>query len=418
MEKLVIRGGERLLGETTVGGAKNAALPMLCAAILANEPCVLRGVPALRDIRTIKQLLEDLGLTLNAAGGDITVDPRGLAAHVAPYDIVKTMRAGVLVLGPLLARLGRARVSLPGGCAIGARPVDQHLKGLERLGADIRIEHGYIEAAAPRGLQGATFCFETVTVGGVENLMMAAALARGETVLENCAREPEIVALAEWLRGMGANIDGEGTDVVRIKGVEQLGGVDQRLIADRIEAGTLMVAAGITKGNVLLRNAPLAFMETVVEKLRQAGVGVEPEGDGARVIGPHRIRSVDMRTRPYPGFPTDMQAQFMALMCLSDGNSVIHETIFENRFMHVLELQRMGANILIEGDTAVVTGVRSLSGAEVMASDLRASASVIIAGLAASGTTEVSRIYHLDRGYESLDIKLKSLGAKIRRVPA
>jgi UDP-N-acetylglucosamine 1-carboxyvinyltransferase len=415
MDKLVIQGGERLLGETSVSGAKNAALPMLCATILAHEPCTLRGVPALRDIRTVKALLEGFGLTLGAAHGDIVVDPRGLAGDEAPYDIVKTMRAGVLVLGPLLARLGRARVSLPGGCAIGARPVDQHLKGLERLGAEIRLEHGYIEAHAPRGLTGDTIAFDTVTVGGTENLLMAAVVAKGETVLENAAREPEIVALAEWLRGMGAKIDGEGTDVIRIRGVEALGGVDQTLIPDRIEAGTLLVATGITRGNVLLRNFPLPLVETVVDKLRQAGLVIEPENGGVRVVGPHRPRAIDLRTRPYPGFPTDMQAQMMALACLADGLSVITETIFENRFMHVLELQRMGAQISIEGHSALVRGVPLLSGAPVMATDLRASASLVLAGLAAEGTTDVLRIYHLDRGYERLDAKLIALGAKIRR---
>jgi UDP-N-acetylglucosamine 1-carboxyvinyltransferase len=415
MEKMVIHGGERLLGETTVGGSKNAALPMLCATILARDLCTLRGVPGLRDIRTVKMLLEGLGVTLSAAAGDIVVDPRGLAGHEAPYEIVKTMRAGVLVLGPLLARLGRARVSLPGGCAIGARPVDQHLKGLAKLGAEIRIDHGYIEATAPHGLRGGVFCFDTVTVGGVENLMMAAALAEGETVLENCAREPEIVALADWLRGMGAKIECDGGDVIHIVGVPELGGVDQALIADRIEAGTLMVAAGIAKGNVLLRNAPLANMETVVDKLRQAGLIVEPETGGVRVVGPHRPRAVDIKTRPYPGFPTDMQAQLMALASLADGLSVIAETIFENRFMHVLELQRMGARISIEGHSALVRGAPLLMGAQVMATDLRASASLVLAGLAAEGVTEVQRIYHLDRGYERLDQKLIALGAKIQR---
>jgi UDP-N-acetylglucosamine 1-carboxyvinyltransferase len=415
MEKMVIHGGERLLGETTVGGSKNAALPMLCATILARDPCTLRGVPALRDVRTTKQLLEGVGLKLSAAAGDVVVDPHGLSGHEAPYEIVKTMRAGVFVLGPLLARLGQARVSLPGGCAIGPRPVDQHLKGLARLGAEIRIEHGYIEASAPHGLHGATFSFDTVTVGGTENLLMAATLADGETVLENVAREPEIVALAEWLRGMGAKIDGEGTDVIRIVGVKELGGVDQALIPDRIEAGTLLVAAGIAKGNVLLRNVPLANIETVVEKLRQAGLIIEPEDDGVRVVGPHRLKAVDVKTRPYPGFPTDMQAQLMALACLADGLSVIAETIFENRFMHVLELQRMGAQITIEGHTALVRGAPLLMGAQVMATDLRASASLVLAGLAAEGVTEVQRIYHLDRGYERLDRKLIALGAKIER---
>ncbi|MDP8224490.1 MAG: UDP-N-acetylglucosamine 1-carboxyvinyltransferase [Candidatus Lernaella stagnicola] len=412
---MVITGGERLLGEVRVSGAKNAALPMLCATILTEAPSTLRDVPQLHDIRTVKRLLEGLGVKLSGENGDIRVDPAGLVGHEAPYEIVKTMRAGVLILGPLVARLRRARVSLPGGCAIGARPVDQHLRGLQRLGAKITVEHGYIEASAPHGLRGNTVCFDFVTVGGTENLMMAAALAEGETVLENVAREPEITALADWLRGMGARIEGDGTDVIRIQGVSELHGVEQTLIADRIEAGTLMVAAGVTRGNILLKNAPLHHLQTVVEKLRQAGLTIEPENGDLRVIGPHRIHAVDVKTRPYPGFATDMQAQLMALACLADGLSVITETIFENRFMHVSELQRMGAQISIEGNTALVRGVPLLSGAPVMATDLRASASLVLAGLAADSVTEVLRIYHLDRGYERLDDKLNALGAKIRR---
>ncbi|HPQ69576.1 MAG TPA: UDP-N-acetylglucosamine 1-carboxyvinyltransferase [bacterium] len=415
MDKMVITGGERLLGEARVSGSKNAALPMLCATILAQEPCTLRGVPALRDIRTTRRLLEGVGVNMNADDGDIVIDPKNLAGHEAPYEIVKTMRAGVLVLGPLLARLGRARVSLPGGCAIGARPIDQHLKGLEKLGARIRLEHGYVEADAPNGLHGAEISFDMVTVGGTENLMMAAALAEGETVLKNCAREPEIVALAEWLRGMGARIEGDGDDVITVRGVKELGGVDQPLIPDRIETGTLMVAVGITQGNVLLHNVRLDLLTTVVDKLRQADLTIEPENGGVRVVGPHRVRAVDVKTRPYPGFPTDMQAQVMALMCVADGLSVISESIFENRFMHVLELQRMGASIKIEGRSAMVRGTPFLSGAPVMATDLRASASLVLAALAAEGTTEVLRIYHLDRGYERLDDKLAALGAKVAR---
>ncbi|HPM78130.1 MAG TPA: UDP-N-acetylglucosamine 1-carboxyvinyltransferase [bacterium] len=415
MEKMVITGGERLLGEARVGGSKNAALPMLCATILAQEPCTLRGVPALRDIRTTRRLLEGVGVNMNADDGDIVIDPKNLGGHEAPYEIVKTMRAGVLVLGPLLARLGRARVSLPGGCAIGARPIDQHLKGLEKLGARIRLDHGYVEADAPNGLHGTEISFDMATVGGTENLMMAAALAEGETVLRNCAREPEIVALAEWLRGMGARIEGDGDDVITVRGVKALGGVDQPLIPDRIETGTLMVAVGITQGNVLLHNVRLDLLTTVVDKLRQADLTIEPENGGVRVVGPHRVRAVDVKTRPYPGFPTDMQAQIMALMCVADGLSVISESIFENRFMHVLELQRMGASIKIEGRSAMVRGTPFLSGAPVMATDLRASASLVLAALAAEGTTEVLRIYHLDRGYERLDDKLAALGAKVAR---
>jgi len=415
MEKMVIVGGERLLGEITVGGSKNAALPMLCAAILAGAPCTLRGVPALRDIRTTRSLLEGVGLALSADRGDIQLDPRGLSRHEAPYEIVKTMRAGVLVLGPLVARLGRARVSLPGGCAIGSRPVDQHLKGLEKLGARIHLEHGYIQAEAPRGLTGNVVCFDMPTVGGTENVMMAAVLARGETILENAAQEPEIVALADWLRAMGAKIAGDGSDTITITGVSELGGAVLDLIPDRIETGTLITAAGITKGNVLLKNVRLELLDTVVEKLRQAGLTIEPENGGVRVVGPHRPRATDVKTRPYPGFPTDMQAQIMALLCLADGLSVLTETIFENRFMHVQELQRMGAQITIEGRSALVKGRPMLTGAPVMATDLRASASLVLAGLAAEGTTEVLRIYHLDRGYERLDDKLNALGAKIRR---
>ena len=415
MEKMVIRGGERLLGEVNVSGAKNAALPMLCACILAEDLCVLRGVPELRDIRTVRRLLDGLGVTMSDDHGDVTIDAAGLAGHEAPYEIVKTMRAGVLVLGPLLARLRRGRVSLPGGCAIGARPVDQHLTGLERLGAEIKVEHGYIEASAPNGLRGATVSFDFVSVGATENVMMAATLAEGETVMENCAREPEISALAAWLRGMGARIEGDGTDVITIRGVGELHGVDQTLIPDRIEAGTLIAAAGLTRGNILLRNAPQDLLQTVVEKMRQAGLVIERENGGLRVIGPHRIRATDVKTRAYPGFATDMQAQMMALLSLADGLSVITETIFENRFMHVPELQRMGAQISIEGNTALVRGVPLLSGAPVMATDLRASASLVLAALAAEGVTEVLRIYHLDRGYERLDDKLNALGAKITR---
>ncbi len=415
MEKMVITGGERLVGQTAVSGSKNAALPILCAAILSAEPSTLRGVPALRDIRTTRQLLDRLGVKMNADSGDVVIDASGLSGYEAPYDIVKTMRAGVLVLGPLVARLRRARVSLPGGCAIGARPIDQHLRGLEKLGARIHLEHGYVEAEAPHGLKGAVINFDVPTVGGTENLMMAAALAEGKTVLENAAREPEIEALADWLRAMGAKIDGDGGDVITIRGVPELHGADLPLIPDRIETGTLMIAAGITQGNVLLTNVRLDHLEAVVAKLRQAGLVIEPENGGVRVVGPHKVHAVDVKTQPYPGFPTDMQAQFMALMCVSDGLSVVTETIFENRFMHVLELQRMGAMITTEGRAAMVRGTPFLSGAPVMATDLRASASLVLAGLAAEGSTEVLRIYHLDRGYERLDLKLAALGAKVQR---
>jgi UDP-N-acetylglucosamine 1-carboxyvinyltransferase len=413
MDKMVITGGERLFGEVKVSGAKNAALPLLAATILAQEPCTIRGVPRLRDVTTIQRLLTLLGLECSG-DSDVTIDPSGLSGHEASYDLVKTMRASILVLGPLLARLGKARVSLPGGCAIGARPVDQHLKGLKAMGAKIEIDHGYVVASADR-LRGARIYLDIPTVTGTMNLIMAATLAEGETVLQHAAMEPEVSALCEFLRKMGANIEGDDSDIIRINGVEQLGGATIDLIPDRIEAGTLMIAAGMTKGNVLVKNFPLDFLKATVSKMREAGLTLEPEGDGVRVIGPPRITSVDIKTLPYPGFPTDLQAQFMALMSVATGISIISETIFENRFMHVLELRRMGAAISIEGRSAVVRGVPLLSGAEVMATDLRASASLVLAGLAAHNTTEVHRIYHLDRGYERIEDKLAALGANIRR---
>ncbi len=414
MDKMVIKGGERLFGEVYVSGAKNAALPLLAATILADSPCKIYGLPNLRDIRTIISLLEMLGLEFSGQG-DITVDPRGLKDHEAPYDLVKTMRASVLVLGPLLAKLGRARVSLPGGCAIGARPVDQHLKGLELLGAKFEIDHGYIVGKADK-LTGAKIYLDIPTVTGAMNIMMAATRAKGETVIQNAAKEPEIRALADFLRGMGADIEGDGTGTIYIQGRERLSGCEATLIPDRIEAGTLMLAAGITKGNILLKNCKLDNLKAATAKMISTGISIEQEEPGVRVIGPPRVKSVDIKTLPYPGFPTDLQAQFMALMTTAGGISIISETIFENRFMHVLELQRMGGNITIEGRSAVVRGVPMLTGAEVMATDLRASASLILAALAANNTTTIHRIYHLDRGYERIEEKLAALGANIKRV--
>lgn len=413
MDTMIVYGGERLMGETRVSGAKNAALPLLAATLLAEGPCVIRGVPKLRDIATMIGLLTRMGVECRR-DEDVSVDGGTVKEFEAPYDLVKTMRASTLVLGPLVARHGFARVSLPGGCAIGARPIDQHLKGLEALGAEINLVHGYVEAKAKK-LRGARIVLDMPSVGATENLMMAAALAEGVTTLENAAREPEIVALADFIRAMGGDIEGDSGEVITIRGVKRLTGATVDLIPDRIEAGTLIAAVGVTRGNVWLRNCPLGYLRAVVEKFRAAGMVIEPEGDGARVIGPARIRATDMKTQPFPGFPTDMQAQFMAVMTISEGTSVINETVFENRFMHVLELQRMGADIRIEGRTAIVRGVSLLSGAEVMATDLRASACLVVGALAAEGKTLIHRIYHLDRGYESIEKKLSALGAKIER---
>ena len=415
MEKIVIEGGCRLEGTVAVSGAKNAALPILVSALLTTEGWnTFDNVPDLKDIKTIKRLLIDLGGKVETSGSVVKVDASGLNSYEAPYDLVRTMRASVLVLGPLLARLGRARVSLPGGCAIGARPINLHLKGLEKLGVQISLEHGYIEAQA-RSLKGAEIYFDIVTVTGTENLMMAAALAEGVTTLRNAAREPEVVALAETLNRMGAQITGAGTPVITIKGVEALKPTSFSIIPDRIEAGTFMVAAGVTRGNIKLVGCESSHLGAMIHKLQQAGIRVDQEADGLRIVGTEMISSVDVKTLPYPGFPTDMQAQFMVLMCLANGLSVISETIFENRFIHVSELQRMGADITISGNTAVVRGGKRLTAAPVMATDLRASASLILAGLAAEGTTEVSRVYHIDRGYESIEKKLAQLGGHLRR---
>jgi len=416
MKGLVIEGGERLIGEVKVSGSKNATLPAMAAALLVAGPCRLRNVPGLNDVETLRTLLETLGASVEWLGeGVLEVDTSDAEGITAPYELVNTMRASILILGPLLVRMGRAVVSLPGGCAIGARPVDLHLRGLEALGAEITLDHGYIEARASR-LHGARLYMEKSTVTGTENLMMAAARADGTTVIENAASEPEVVLLGELLCDMGADIQGLGTKILTIRGVSELHPVEYEIIPDRIEAGTLMVAAGLTGGNVLLRKCRLDHLGAVVEKLEEVGLEVIVQGDHeVRVIGNHAMRSADVKTNPYPGFPTDMQAQFIALMTLANGLSVISETIFENRFMHVSELMRMGADIRVQGNTAIVKGVPNLDGAPVMATDLRASASLVVAGLAAHGRTVISRSYHLDRGYENLEGKLASLGARIKK---
>jgi len=415
MDKMVIEGGTRMVGQVPISGAKNAALPLFAASLLVDGWNTLQNVPALADIRTISRLLIQMGVKVEGGSGTVRLNASGVHSLEAPYNLVKTMRASVLVLGPLVAKWRRARISLPGGCAIGARPINLHLKGLEALGAKVELKHGYVEARADR-LKGATIYFDISTVTGTENIMMAAALAEGKTILENAASEPEVVELAKALNKMGARIQGAGTDIITIDGVEGLHPVEYTIIPDRIEAGTLMMAAGITRGNVKLLNCELNHMEAVVAKLKEAGLEIFAEGEGVKVIGPANLKAVDLKTLPYPGFPTDMQAQIMALMCLASGLAVITETVFENRFMHVSELKRMGADIRVEGKSAVVRGLANLTGAPVMATDLRASASLVLAGLAAEGTTEVSRIYHLDRGYEKLDEKLNQLGAKIKRV--
>ncbi len=413
MDKLVIEGGVPLKGRITVSGSKNAALPILLASILVDGEVRLSNVPDLRDIATTLKLLELLGCRAEYNAGEVLLHSCDLKPE-APYDLVRTMRASVLCLGPLLARLGRAKVALPGGCAIGARPVDMHLKGLEQMGAVFELESGDIIGTCDR-LRGAHIQLDFPTVGGTEHLIMAATLAEGETVLENAAREPEIQDLAEFLNSCGARITGHGTSVVRIQGVESLHGCSYRIMPDRIEAGTYLVAAGITKGELTLQDCPVDALEAVISKLREMGMVIEGDRDSltASVDGP--LNCVDLSTRPYPGFPTDMQAQIMALMCVSRGAGVITEGIFENRFMHVQELARLGAHITLSGQSAMVRGVDALKGATVMASDLRASACLVLAGLAASGRTDVRRIYHLDRGYEQMEVKLGAVGAKIRR---
>jgi UDP-N-acetylglucosamine 1-carboxyvinyltransferase len=418
MDKLLIRGGRPLQGEVAISGAKNAALPELCAALLTDEPVMLANVPQLQDVATALKLLRHMGVQVERGDAGVTLDARTLLSAEAPYDLVKTMRASILVLGPLLARHGRARVSLPGGCAIGSRPVDQHIKGLQAMGAQIVVDHGYIEARAER-LKGARITTDMVTVTGTENLLMAATLADGETVLENAAQEPEIADLAELLIAMGARIEGHGSSRIRIEGVSRLHAPrgPHRIIPDRIEAGTFLCAVAAAGGDVLLQGARAGHLEAVIDKLREAGVHIEARSDEAiRVTASGRPRAVGFRTSEYPAFPTDMQAQMMAVNCIADGTALITETIFENRYMHVNELVRLGAKIEIDGHTAVVTGVPQLSGATVMATDLRASASLVIAGLVADGETRVDRIYHLDRGYDRMEAKLRKLGAQIERV--
>jgi UDP-N-acetylglucosamine 1-carboxyvinyltransferase len=415
MKKIVINGGRKLKGEVTISGAKNAALPIIAAGLLCEGKHTIANVPHLADVATLGKILQNMGVSFERKGSDVLIDSTGLASPEAPYDLVRTMRASVLVLGPLVARLGRARVSLPGGCAIGARPIDLHLMGLEKLGAEVTIEHGYVVATAKK-LRGARIYFDTVTVTGTENIMMAAVFAQGETTIENAAREPEVVDLAHALILMGAHIEGAGTDIIRIRGVERLRPMNYRVMPDRIETGTFVIAAAITGGSVMIRGCHPGHLEAVLAKVTEAGADIKVENGTIHVDGQREIRPVDVKTLEYPGFPTDMQAQFMSLMALADGTSVINETIFENRFTHVAELRRMGADIQTEGRSAVVKGVPKLSAAPVMATDLRASASLILAGLAAEGQTVVSRIYHLDRGYEHIEQKLSALGADIKRV--
>ena len=416
MDKLLIQGGVPLSGDIAISGAKNAALPILCACLLTDEPLRLRNLPQLNDISTMLRLIGQMGVTVTMDGNDgLILDARGLNNPLAPYDMVKTMRASILVLGPLLARCGEARVSLPGGCAIGARPVDQHIKGLQAMGAEIHVEQGYIQAKATR-LKGARIFTDMVTVTGTENLMMAAVLAVGETVIENAAREPEVVDLANCLIAMGARISGAGTDRIVINGIDRLHGATHSIMPDRIETGTYLCAAAATGGEVRLTQTACDYLDAVIDKLREAGCEVACGSNEITLKAPARLKAVSLRTEPYPAFPTDMQAQFMAINCVAEGTAVIRETIFENRFMHAVELIRLGANIRIDGNNAVVTGVPRLDGATVMATDLRASASLVIAGLVAQGETLIERIYHLDRGYERIEEKLSRLGAKVRRV--
>ncbi|RQS17558.1 UDP-N-acetylglucosamine 1-carboxyvinyltransferase [Burkholderia sp. Bp8998] len=415
MDKLVIEGGRRLSGEIVVSGAKNAALPILCAGLLSAEPVELDNVPNLKDVRTTLKVLNQMGVKSEADGCRVQLDASRVDNLVAPYELVKTMRASILVLGPLLARFGEAKVSLPGGCAIGARPVDQHIKGLQAMGAEISIEHGFIEARAKR-LKGARIVTDMITVTGTENLLMAATLADGETVIENAAREPEVSDLAHLLVAMGAKIDGIGTDRLVIQGVERLHGARHSVIPDRIEAGTFLCAVAAAGGDVMLTGVRPHILDAVIDKLREAGVSIEEGDSWLRVKMDRRPSAVTIRTSEYPAFPTDMQAQFMALNSVATGTAQVVETIFENRFMHVQELNRLGANITIDGNTALVTGVDKLSGANVMATDLRASASLVIAALRAEGETLVDRIYHLDRGYDRMETKLTAVGANVRRL--
>ena len=416
MDRIVVQGGARLSGEVEASGSKNACLALLAASILSDGPTLLGNVPNLRDVDAMLELLRALGLDASREGDGhaVRIEIRRALQPEAPYDLVRKMRASFMVLGPLLARVGHARVSEPGGCAIGVRPVDQHLKGLAALGAKIGLEHGYVEAAAAR-LEGARFGFDVVTVNGTQNVMMAATLARGETVIENAAREPEVVELAEFLNRMGAEVRGAGSDRIVVRGVPKLRGTSHRVSGDRIEAGTLLLAGAVTRGDVTVRGVAPDTMESMLDKLREAGSHVETGPDFVRARTPDRLRGVHVVTAPVPGFPTDMQAQFMAALTVASGSSIVTETVFENRFMHVPELQRLGADITLAGRTAHVRGVEQLSGAPVMATDLRASAGLLVAALAARGETTVNRVYHIDRGYERIEEKLSRLGANIRR---
>jgi UDP-N-acetylglucosamine 1-carboxyvinyltransferase len=419
MDKLVVRGGEPLLGTIRVSGAKNAALPCMAAALLTDQPVILENIPQVRDIQTTRNLLAAMGAEVELGYGRAhhrtTIHCENLATPEASYELVKTMRASTLVLGPLVARCGRARVSLPGGCAIGARPIDLHIKGLEQLGAKIKTEHGYVEASASR-LKGAEIVFDKITVTGTEDLLMAATLADGETILQNCAREPEVADLADLLNKMGAKIDGAGTPTIRVKGVAKLNGAKHRIIPDRIEAGTFLIAGAMTGGDLNVAGCDPSHLDAVLQKLHEVGVKTKASADCVRVMGDNPFTAADLNTEEYPGFPTDCQAQFMALATQAEGTSIITENIFENRFMHAQELVRMGANIKIEGHRAVVRGKTPLSAAAVLASDLRASASLVLAALVADGETIIDRVYHLDRGYEHIEEKLKSVGAQIKRI--
>lgn len=415
MQKLIIQGGVPLHGEISISGAKNAALPLLCAALLTGESLKINNVPALHDITTMLSLLKQMGTDISGSNNEVVLSAATLSQLIAPYEMVKTMRAAILVLGPLLARAGEAEISLPGGCAIGLRPVDLHIKGLQAMGAEIHIRHGYIHAVAKK-LHGARIVFDIVTVTGTENLMMAATLAEGTTILENAAREPEIIDLANCLKAMGAKIQGAGTDIITIEGVPSLHGAEHTVMPDRIETGTFLVAATATSGEIHLKNTDAHLLDAVLDKLTEAGARIDSNGNWINLKMHTKPKSVNVRTAPYPAFPTDMQAQFMSLNCIADGTAIITETIFENRLMHVQELKRMNASIEVEGNAAIVTGIARLDGANVMATDLRASASLVIAGLIAQGETVIDRIYHLDRGYENIEGKLSALGAQIRRI--
>ena len=415
MEKLFIQGGRRLSGTVKISGAKNAVLPVIAASLLASTPSVIEEIPDLDDVKTITEVLQYLGLNTRREPGRLFIDSTGIKSCEASYELVRKMRASFLVMGPLLSRFQEARISQPGGCAIGTRPIDLHLKGFEALGAEIIQGHGFIEARAPKGLQGAKVYLDFPSVGATENIMMAASLANGRTIIENAAQEPEIVDLANYLNAMGANVRGAGTNAIRIEGVKNLTGTTYAVIPDRIEAGTYMVAAAITGGDVLLKNVLYEHLKPLVAKLKEAGVAIEQDVDQMRVTASGGLRAVDIKTLPYPGFPTDMQAQFMALMSVADGSSIVSETVFENRFMHVDELKRMGANIRVDGRIAMLDGVKRLTGCPVTATDLRAGAALVLAGLAAEGQTEIGSVYHIDRGYDRIVDKLQGLGADISR---